>query len=148
MNKRKKVLDTNDLLDEVVGLLNQNRAVEIIVTGHSMLPFYKHGKTIVRLKADRVYQKYDVVLFKYNKQYILHRIIKIKGDVYTLRGDGAFRKEVVHKDAIYAKVIDFNLNGRRVKFYRFKYRLWLLATPIRRILLKLVKKIDLNYSSS
>lgn len=127
-------------MDEVVSLLGQNQDVEIIVTGHSMLPFYKHGKTVVRLKKQDVYHKYDVVLFKYGDQYVLHRIIKIKDNVYTLRGDGAFRKEVVRQDALYAKVIDFHRDSKRIKSYKLKYRLWLLLTPIRRVLLKLVRK--------
>ena len=133
-------VDNKELFKLVIEHLNNNQEVELKVMGNSMLPFYKHDKTVVTLKKQETYQKHDVVLFDYEGQTILHRIIKIKGNDVIIRGDGAFRKEVVTKDLIHAKVIDFETNGKKIKNYQFKFKVWLFFTPIRRILLKFIKK--------
>src|SRR5690606_39190779 len=120
--------------------LNLGQEVELKVMGNSMLPFYKHDQTIVTLKKAESYQKLDVVLFEYEGHTILHRIIKIKGDNYVIRGDGAFRKEIVTKDKIFAKVIRFETPGKNSKNYNYKVKVWLFFTPLRRVLLKLIRK--------
>ena len=127
-------------MKEIELYLNEGKKVEFIVTGQSMLPFYKHNKTIVTLKKASTYKKHDVVLFKYNNQYVLHRIIKIKHHTFILKGDGAFNKEHANKEDILGKVIGFTTNGKVVKAYKFKYKIWLLCTPIRRVLLKFIRK--------
>ncbi len=137
----KKVKVNNDeFMKIVIEHLNNNQQVEIKVTGNSMLPFYKNERTIVTLKKDDAYKKLDVVLFEYEGQIILHRIIKIKENQYYIRGDGAFRIEIVNSAKIFGKVINFHTDGKQIKKYSGKIKWWLFFTPIRRVLLKFVKK--------
>lgn len=129
---------------ELVGLmiehLNQNQEVSFRIQGYSMMPFFKHQKTIVTLKKESDYHPLDVVLFLYENAYILHRIIKIKDGLYYLRGDGAYRTETASKDQIYGKVIHHETEGKTTKNYTKKVKLWLFFTPIRKLLLKFVRK--------
>lgn len=128
------------LLESIAELLKEGKNVEFRVKGNSMLPFFKHDKTIVNLKKVNTYFKYDVVLAKYNDKVLLHRIIKIKKDKYILRGDGLISKEEVSLENIYGKVESFQTNNENIKKYKIKVRIWLLLRPIRRVLLKFIKK--------
>ncbi len=137
---KKIVLDNELFMTEVNSYLNSGQTVEIKVRGHSMLPFYRHEKTVVSLKKKDDYVVNDVVLFKYQNQYILHRIIKIKNDFYHILGDGSFTVHVLGKEDILGYVLDFKTNGKQIKNYMFKVKLWRLFSPFKRILLKFVRK--------
>ncbi|HHT55528.1 MAG TPA: peptidase S41, partial [Acholeplasma sp.] len=127
-------------LQSIDELLKEGRTVEFKVKGNSMLPFFKHEKTIVALEKLNNYKKRDVVLAKYNDLVLLHRIIKIKDNIYTLRGDGLISKEYVKINDIYGKVVSFKTNDKKIKFYKTKVVIWLLLRPVRRLLLKFIKK--------
>ena len=129
-----------EMLDLIVEQLNNNQVVSFRVVGHSMLPFFKDQKTIVELKKEQQYKKYDVVLFKYEGQVLLHRIIKTNENEYIIRGDGSFRKEVVNASEIYGKVIDFKTNDRNIYLYILKVKVWLALFFARKFLLKFIKK--------
>ncbi|HHT55364.1 MAG TPA: hypothetical protein GX012_02250, partial [Acholeplasma sp.] len=70
-------------LQSIDELLKEGRTVEFKVKGNSMLPFFKHEKTIVTLEKPTNYKKHDVIIAKYNDLVVLHRIIKIKNNIYT-----------------------------------------------------------------
>jgi len=127
-------------LKSIDELLKEGKTVEFKVKGNSMLPFFKHEKTIVALEKLNNYKKRDVVLAKYNDLVLLHRIIKIKDNIYTLRGDGLISKEYVKINDIYGKVVSFKTNDKKIKFYKTKVVIWLLLRPIRRLLLKFIKR--------
>lgn len=133
-------VSVSDLIPIVIEHLELNQDVEIKVSGHSMLPFFRHLKTIVKLRKEITYRKYDVVLAKYENQYILHRVISVKQNTYILRGDGAFRKEIVDKSDVFGRVVSFHTQGKKSKAYQFKVRLWLFFYPLRSVLLKFVRK--------
>lgn len=137
---KKIVLDNELFMTEVNSYLNSGQTVEIKVRGHSMLPFYRHEKTVVSLKKKDDYVVNDVVLFKYQDQYILHRIIKIKNDLYHILGDGSFTVHVIRKEDILGYVLDFKTEGKEIKNYMFKVKLWRLLSPFKRVLLKFVRK--------
>ena len=55
--------------------------------GFSMYPLIKQREDILYIKKSDIYRKGDIILYKYNDKYILHRIIKIKGNTVTTAGD-------------------------------------------------------------
>ena len=80
------------------------------IKGVSMLPLLKQGKDRVILsKINKPLNKYDVVLYKVNNKYILHRIIDINNDDYVIRGDNCINKEIINKT---------NILGILIAFYR------------------------------
>jgi len=133
---RKEIVSNHKMMPIIIDTLKQNKMVSFTVKGTSMRPFFKDNHTIVQLKKFDTYHKGDVVLFQYENQVLLHRIIKIKDDKYMIQGDGAYRKEIVDKDAIYGKVISFI--GQSPQYER-NYKIWMALRPFRRILLKIVK---------
>lgn len=134
---------SSELMPVVIDQL-QKRDVTLLVNGNSMLPFYKHKKTSVTLsKIDKI-TKYDVILYKYNNKYILHRIVKIKANLVTCRGDGLLTKEIINKEDIiaivkYHKTKDKLIYENNAK-YLLKVKLWHHFRIFRRVLLKFVRR--------
>ena len=136
---KKLVLNNKEFIAIIEEHLNLGKTVSIKVKGNSMLPFFIDDKTLVDLKKDNSYKKYDVVLAKYHNKYVLHRIIKIKDDKITLRGDGNLSKEIIGLNNIYGKVISLKTNKKSIKNDKFKVITWNLLRPIRKVLLKIFK---------
>lgn len=70
-------------------ILDNGGEVRFTVTGNSMFPMLRHGKDIVVLKkAPRRLKRYDIPLFQRdNGKFILHRIIRVHRNSYTICGD-------------------------------------------------------------
>ena len=84
-------------------------------------------------------KKYDVVLFKRNdNKYVLHRIIKVNKNDYTIRGDNCVYKEYGVKDEdILGVITSFIRKGKEYtvdnKFYRIYSVLWCKLYFLRRV---------------
>lgn len=117
--------------------------IEVRITGSSMWPFFKDGKTKVRLGKIKNIKKGKVYLFRndINDSYVLHRLVKINGETLIFRGDGNYATEKVSKEKLIAELVAFK-NKQEVfvtnKFYRFKVFIYLLMP--RRVMLKLFKR--------
>jgi signal peptidase I len=135
----KTIIDNDTFFEVVKAELGLKKNVSFTVKGTSMWPFYQDGKTIVYVDSPKELKKYDVVLADYQGKVILHRIIKIEHDTYTLRGDATYRKEVVDVKDIFAKVIEHQ-NKKKVSIHSKKYRLFVFLwvnNPFRTVLLRL-----------
>lgn len=137
----KQVLSSE--LMPIISEVIKDRDVTFLVSGTSMRPFYVNKRTSVTLSRVNDYFKYDVILYKYNQSYLLHRIIKIKGNKVTCQGDGTIISEVINRSDIIGVVISHQLGNKTIlannRYYRIKVRLWRYARPIRRLLLKFVR---------
>ncbi len=111
--------------------------------GTSMRPLFKtHRDAVVLKKVDRPLKKYDVVMYTDDaSRYILHRIIKVREDVFVIRGDNTFKKEYVKKDRVIAYMVSFNRKGKHHEIsdfgYKFYSRFWNFIYPIRSVLRKI-----------
>ena len=112
--------------------------------GASMQPLFKTNRDAVILsRLDRELKKYDVVLYRDSSEsvYVLHRIIKIKGDTLIIRGDNTFKKEYVKADDVIAYMTAFNRKGKRREItdlsYRIYSRFWNFIYPLRFVLRKI-----------
>ena len=123
-----------------------NRSVEEILLsegsymtltdGTSMRPLFKtHRDAVVLTPPEGDLRKYDVVLYRVGDRYVLHRIIKIKGDILVIRGDNTFKKELVPRSSVLARLSSFNRRGKHGSVEDFGYklysRLWNFLYPIR-----------------
>lgn len=64
--------------------------------GDSMAPLLKEGRDIIQInKIDRPLKRLDIVLFKRDDKYILHRIIRVhkKKNTYDIIGDNQYKIE-------------------------------------------------------
>lgn len=138
MIKENKVIDVFDGIDSLLEVSD----IIVRITGRSMWPFFKEGKTKVKLSKINEIKKGKIYLFKNNNSYVLHRLIKIKGEILTFRGDGNVGVELVNKNKLIAEMIAYNNGEKEISvknnIYRFKVFLYRLFP--RRIIIKLFKK--------
>lgn len=129
--------------------INDNGSILYEVKGSSMRPLIRQDKDLcIIVKAPKILNKYDVVLYKRDTQIILHRIIAIKNGKYVIAGDNCYQKEYdVNKNNIIGilKSVERNskisrrqksleLSSTKQKFYA---HIWCDFFPVRYLILKL-----------
>lgn len=111
-------------------IFEDNEADEILlrVQGTSMQPFLYDKRDSVLLRKEKDYKKGDIVVFRYHKNYVIHRIISIDGDYFTALGDnlGYPEKDVPINNIVY-KAVSATRNGRKLSP---KSPLWLFFSHI------------------
>ncbi len=134
---------TTTIIDE----LNGEGKTAYTTIGDSMRPLFKtHRDVVVLEKANGDFKKYDIVLYPsiLDGKYLLHRIVKIKGDMLYIRGDNTYSIELVPKKYVIAKLTSYVRKGKEGSLDSFSYklycRLWTLIYPIRFVIFK-VKRI-------
>lgn len=111
--------------------------------GVSMLPLLQQKKDIVEIQPIKGRpHKYDVILFKRNGNYILHRVLKVfpKGG-YLIAGDhNTFLERDVTDEMILGKMVRIIRDGKSIYPTDWRYRvyvhLWCDAYPVRMFLLR------------
>lgn len=124
------------------------KSVTFVVRGISMHPFIQSERDKVILAPPRKPKIGDIVLAEVRKEtYALHRVIKIENGIYTMRGDGnpLWMKEKFSEQDIVGVADAFIIKGKLVptdsRRWRNCSRLWKMATPMRRILLAIYRRI-------
>ena len=121
----------------IVDALGEGKEVKLTVTGYSMYPVLRSITDCVLLEKAGILKKYDVVLFKrQNGSYILHRIIKKKGDILTIAGDNEKTKEYpVDVSSCMARMKGFwrgdKYHSTDELWYRIYSAFWLMIFPLR-----------------
>lgn len=132
----------NDILfPEIERLLNEGHTVKMTPQGSSMLPFIRGGEDSVTLLKAENPKVGDILLCRLNGNiYVLHRLIRINEDTFTLRGDGNIQGEETCKaEDVIGRVISIERpDGRPKRLTRGS--LWQWLYPYRRILLKIYRK--------
>ena len=117
--------------------------------GTSMMPLLRQRRDIIEIhkKGTARCKKYDVVLYKRESRYILHRILKVHPNDYVIVGDHCIRREygitddmilgVMTKVIRNGKTIDVNTN----KLYKLYVHLWCDFYPVRVCILILKRYI-------
>lgn len=105
--------------------------------GVSMYPMLRDRRDtiIIRPYKGRL-QKYDVPLYKRGNDYILHRIVDVLPDSYTICGDNCMKKEYGITDCqIIGVLTGFYRDGKEIDMsssaYRLYVRFWCAAYPFR-----------------
>ncbi len=98
------------LISEV---LASGNSVELTVSGNSMRPLLTHRVSRVRLSATDRFQIGDVVFYQRDSgAFVLHRIVKRTGLVYTMRGDNQIVAEPgIRHDQILAVMTGYSRDG-------------------------------------
>lgn len=133
--------------EKLVEQLNKDGFVVSGFKGSSMYPFLKQNKNkilIERTNKNNI-NKYDVVLYKYNNKYILHRIINIKDNICVIRGDNTIVKEYISINNIIAKLKGYYSKDKyievNIELNKKYYYLSLITYPLRYIKYKIGKII-------
>ncbi len=109
--------------------------------GVSMQPLIRPGRDLVEISqkgSDRC-KKYDVVLYKRDGKYILHRILEVRPQDYVIAGDHQIYKEYGVTDEDIIGVLSAVIRGgKRIpvtgKNYLRYVRLWCGLYPVRKML--------------
>lgn len=137
------VVSGKNLFPVIEEMLREGKSVRFPVSGNSMHPFIIHNRDSVLLvpSSGRQLKKGDIILFcRSEESYILHRITKVKKGGYITTGDGnLYRDGFVPEEAVRAKAeLIYRKNlviDCRRWYWKFIFRLWMMAFPIRRRLL-------------
>ena len=142
--KKTVIAPNRMLIPDIARLVHEGKSVSMTVKGISMLPFIKNKDIVVLEKAGNI-RKFDVVLASVGKQeYVLHRVVDVKGDRYKLMGDGNLKEcEVCTAADILAVACKVMKNGKAVDLRSDrsigKAALWNVLLPVRRWLLAVYK---------
>ena len=122
------------------------RTGQLIYTtvGTSMRPFIRSQEdlVIIERRTGGRYEKGDAVLYRRDSgQYVLHRIVKVCPDSYTLCGDNrAYREPGIREDQILGVLTAVIRKGQRIDVrtdaYKRKIWLWVALYPLRAVILK------------
>lgn len=88
-------------------ILTSGTKLEISVSGNSMEPSIRDGDTIL-IAYVPTYVVGDVIVFVYEYNVLVHRILKIKNGFLYCKGDNSFRLEHISFDEILGKVTKVN----------------------------------------
>ena len=101
----------------LVRVLDSGGEFELSPKGTSMLPLLQEGRdSVILVKPPAVLSEGDVVLYqRENGAYVLHRIVGIDGETYTMCGDNQYQPEPgIRRKQILALADRFVLDGRTV----------------------------------
>lgn len=139
-----KTVPIEQLSPMVADLIDQGIDVEFRVTGRSMRPMLSNIKdTVVLTKLTRPVKRGDIAFYKrYNDTYILHRVIKVKGNTFDAIGDHQTEIERnIPIENIICIVKSFTRNGKTHSVSEFQYKIYsffaMLLIPIRPLMLKI-----------
>lgn len=119
--------------------------------GVSMMPMLRQDRDlmVIEQRPEGRCRKYDVVLYKRNNQYILHRILKVLPDGYVICGDHNWKKDpIVREEQILGRLVSFVRDGREISaenpLYQCYVHLWCDLFPARALLLRTRAKMGKN----
>ena len=112
--------------------LEQNGELIYTTTGRSMRPFLRSGEDLFRLvrKNEDRCRKYDAVLYRRTSgKYVLHRIVHVNPNDYTLCGDNCdYLEHGIRDEQILGVLTHVIRNGKCVdvntRFYRMIIKIW------------------------
>ncbi len=112
--------------------------------GVSMLPMLKAGRDLFHLQAKSAARckKYDVVLYKRGRSYVLHRIVEVRPNDYVILGDNCINKEYgITDENILGVLTSFVRNGHEISvddpIYQVYSKVWYWIYPLRRFGMRL-----------
>ena len=104
-------------------MLVSGRKLEILVSGYSMQPLINDGDMIL-LAYSPEYVVGDVIVFEYEGNILVHRILKIDNGYVCCKGDNSFRLEKIAFGEIIGKVESINgekLNPISIELINLSY---------------------------
>ncbi len=138
---------------QVEAELAEGRSVRFRLKGISMTPLLRNNRDEVVVYPCRANElkRWDVVLFRYRGNHVLHRIISKEEGRFIMRGDGVWgNREVVRAADIIGVVRQVRRPSGKVvetssRRWRWQSRVWCaVPLPLRRILLRIYHALTLD----
>ncbi len=136
-----------ELLPMIEDSFRQGLTVTLGVTGNSMVPLFRHKRDSVILSPcdPLALKRGDVPLYRRpDGKFVLHRILRVKKETYTLAGDAQHELEVgLPKTCVLAVMTGFVRKGKTVSCRSIPYRmystLWMWLRPMRPYLFRVAR---------
>lgn len=147
------VLTNNTMLvEEIRKLVSEGRTATITARGNSMNPFLVDRRDTITLGGfhDEEIRRGCVALVRdLSGDYLIHRVIRRKGDIITLKGDGNSKKvETAKVGDVIAIMTGMERKGRTYTTDGLAWKiysgLWMFLSPIRRLPLGLWRRFFLK----
>ncbi|MGN0774057.1 MAG: S24/S26 family peptidase [Candidatus Ventricola sp.] len=133
-----RLVDTAEYVGVLRGLVEEGHEVSMLVSGSSMSPFLIHLRDTIYFKQpDRPLRAGDIVFYQRDSgQYVMHRILRVRGNVYDIIGDAQTQIERgVRRDQIFAIITRVKRKGRLIGpgdfWWTFFARVWTKLIPLR-----------------
>lgn len=97
-------VDNETFFSLVEEQLAAGKRVRIPLAGSSMQPTLVEGDILTLEPMGAAPQVGDVVLFRHHGRHLLHRVVDVECDHYTMRGDNSISCEEVSREDIVAKL--------------------------------------------
>ena len=141
-------LRLEDVMPLIAERLAAGQAVEFSPHGVSMLPMLREGRDSVILSAPAGrLKKYDIPLYRRaDGSYVLHRVVAVGEEGYTLVGDNQFIPEKGVKDEAVIAVLTAYRRGKKLISadslgYRIYSRFRHMTRPLRYFFFRVKRKI-------
>ncbi len=138
-----KVVNTEEYVSMLRGLVEEGREVSMVVAGGSMFPFLADGRDSICFRTpDRALRAGDIVFYRRpTGQYVLHRICRVRPEGYDIVGDAQTAIErPVRRAQIFALVTRVQRKGAWIAPGDFRWeffaRVWIRGIPLRPVLLR------------
>lgn len=146
---RAQIVNNKAFFIQIREQIAQGRKVTIRAKGWSMLPFIWDDRdtlTLAQLREDS-YKVGRIVFAQLGTgRYIVHRIDRIEGSRFVLRGDGnPYQEEYVHRDKILAELVSIGRKGRTLSpsslAWKLQASLWPRHGFLRRLILFFYRRL-------
>ena len=141
MEYKLRVESPDLIMEPLLALLDETEAVPLVISGNSMTPFLVHQRDTVYLsKPNKPLKKGDMVLYqRTNGAFILHRILAVENDFYTMVGDAQTHPEQgIKAHQIRAVVIAVRRKDKLLQsgsfWWDFFEIVWIRIIPLRPVL--------------
>ena len=147
MNNNQIKVSLTELAPLIEERLQMGESIEIIVTGVSMFPLFFNERDKVTLKKPVKLKRKQIVFYKRdNGQYILHRIIRIKGDdIYCVGDNQTLVEGPLRREQFLGVVTHYVRKGKKRSvnclWHKIYSTIWCISLKMRKPLLKLLLKI-------
>ena len=131
----------------IISAIERGQSIQMTVSGSSMTPFIYDGDDVEIVPLKSEIRKGDIVLAKSSEgYYVIHRIIKIKKDLFNLRGDAQdYAENFYNYKNIIGKISISVHNGAERNhskgFWKFAGFVWIFISPAGNVLYSVYKNI-------
>ena len=147
MSNSIKKVSLEDMYPIINEQLENGGAVELPITGTSMLPLLIQGRDFVTITSCDIAKKNDIIFYRRDDgHFVLHRVIGKDEKGYILCGDNQVVKEYGIKDEHIIGVV--NSIKRKNKcfsvdklLYKIYSQIWIILLPMRNIILFPIRRI-------
>lgn len=148
IRERRNVVSPEAVMEPLLRLLEETTAVPLVVSGSSMTPFLAPGRDTVYLSViSKPLRRGDMVLYRRdNGRYILHRILRVEAESYTMIGDAQHIPEPgIRREQILAIVTAVRRKEKLLQkgsfWWMFFRHIWICLVPLRPLLRGIYDKI-------